>query len=900
MSMTSHEIRAAYLRFFEERGHAVRPSAPLVPRDDPSLLFTVAGMVQFKQLYSLPPEQLPFKRATTAQKCLRVNDLESVGRTLRHHTFFEMLGNFSFGYYFKTEAIEWAWDFTTRVLDLDKKRLWISIYEHDDEAGELWRRIAGIPADRIVRLGKKDNFWGPAGSTGACGPSSELYYDTGRDSGMGPDADVVGGDGDRFIEFWNLVFPQFDQQEDGTHLPLLHPGIDTGLGLERTTFIVQGARDNFASDLFAPIVSRLAGLANLDAERDAATRLAMNAVADHARALVFTLAEGIYPANEGRGYVVRRILRRAAGKLRALGVHEPLLYQLVETVVEVMRGHYPELVQAAPRITALVEGEEQRFLTTLEGGIARFEDALAAASRAGGVLAGREVFTLYDTYGFPPELTTEMAQDRGVRVDQEGYKSAMAEQRQRARAGAAFKQRQSAADHPELVLAEPGATLFVGYERTQEDAALQVLRWVRGATVEAERDPERALSGESFELVLDRTPFYATSGGQVADEGFLSSADLIWRVADVRKEGAQIVHTAVLLQHPSALRSWDDLVAWIHERGALQLQATVEEDVRGDTARNHTATHLLHATLKKVLGPHVEQAGSLVAPDRLRFDFSHFGPLTQDEQRRIEVAINDLVLRNFDVQTTIEDLETAMQGGAVALFGEKYDPRVRVVAVGDYSKELCGGTHVRRSGDIGLFVITSEGSVASGVRRLEALTGRRAQQYVAALRDRERELVRVLGAGPGQDLVKRTSDWIEEAKRLKRELQTAQSQMAGGLAGRLVESAQEWNGVRVVAARVDVAGVEPLRELADALRRDLKSGVAVLSTEVDDKIVFLAMVTDDLVKRGVKAGEVVHRVAQITGGGGGGKPNLAQAGGRDKARWQEALDAVVPVVQSLL
>jgi alanyl-tRNA synthetase len=900
LARAAHEIRSRYLEFFAARDHAVRPSAPLVPRDDPSLLFTVAGMVQFKPLYSMPPEQLPFKRATTVQKCLRVNDLESVGRTLRHHTFFEMLGNFSFGDYFKREAIEWAWEFVTRDLALDRARIWISVYEKDDEAAELWREIAGVPAKRIVRLGKKDNFWGPAGSTGACGPSSELYFDTGAANACSKPDCAVGCDCDRYIEFWNLVFPQFDQQEDGTLQPLPHPGIDTGMGLERTAFIAQGARDNFHTDLFRPIVSRLQELSGVDADRDSATRLAMNAVADHVRALVFTLAEGIYPSNEGRGYVLRRILRRACGKLRGLGVRDPFLYRLVDPVVDVMSSHYTELAAVAPRIGALIEAEEQRFLSTLEAGMARFETALQAARGHGNVLAGREIFTLYDTYGFPPELTIEMAGDRDVRVDRDGFEAAMREQRERARAGAAFKQRATAGAAHELVLAQPADTEFLGWERTREEDRLQVLRWLENARSDADANPDLALAGETFELILERTPFYATSGGQVADSGLLSSSDLIWRVTDVRKESGRIVHTAVLLQHPSELRSWDDLAAWLRGRGELRVLATVEEDVRSDTARNHTATHLLHAALKKIIGAHVVQAGSLVAPDRLRFDFNHFAPLTAEEIRHIETSINDLVLRNFDVQTVVKDYEDAVAGGAVALFGEKYDPRVRVVSVGDYSTELCGGTHVRRTGDIGLFVITAESSIASGVRRIEALTGRRAEQWVAALRQRQQDMARVLGLGPGQDPVRKGADLMDENKRLRRELHAAQAKLAGGLSDDLLRGATEIDGARVVAARVEVAGVEALRDLADTLRREMRSGVAVLSTEVDEKLVFLAMVTDDLVKRGVKAGDIVNRVARVTGGGGGGKPNLAQAGGRDKSRWQEALDTVVPAVRELL
>ena len=529
----------------------------------------------------------------------------------------------------------------------------------------------------------------------------------------------------------------------------------------------------------------------------------------------------------------------------------------------------------------------------------RFEVALEQARGHGNTIGGKEAFTLYDTYGFPPELTAEMAGDRGVHVDLDGFRAAMQEQRERARQSAAFKSRPGGAG-PELVLGEIKDTEFVGYERTREEETLQSVRWLQGAASAADRNPDLALAGESFELVLDRTPFYATSGGQVADQGVLSASDLIWRVTDVRKERGRSVHTAVLLQHPSELRGWDDLAAWLPTQGTLRLLATVEEDARADTARNHTATHLLHAALKKIVGPHVVQAGSMVAPDRLRFDFNHFTPLTPEEIRHLESSINDLVLRNYEVQTVVKDYTQAVKEGAVALFGEKYDSRVRVVSVGEYSVELCGGTHVRRTGDIGLFVVTQEGSIASGVRRVEAITGRRAEQYVAGLRARTQELTRVLGLGPGQDAVKRTAELVDENKRLRRDLQAAQAKLAGGLSGDLLQSATDVNGAKVLAARVDVATVDALRDLADTLRKDMKSGVAVLSADVDDKIVFLAMVTDDLVKRGVKAGDLVNRVAKITGGGGGGKPNLAQAGGRDKERWQEALDEVVPAVRSLL
>jgi alanyl-tRNA synthetase len=896
---SGREIRSAYLRFFAERGHEVRPGAPLAP-GDPSLLFTTAGMVQFKPLYSTPPEKLPYRRATTVQKCLRANDLESVGRTLRHHTFFEMLGNFSFGDYFKPEAIEWAWDFSTSELQLDRKRLWVSVYEDDDEAARLWKGISGLPKSRIVRLGQDHNFWGPAGETGACGPSSELYYDSGQAHGCKRAACAVGCDCDRYIEFWNLVFPQFDMRPDGTMLPLEHPGIDTGLGLERTAFITQGVRDNFHSDLFQPIIARVQELSGIEYARDESTRLAMNAVADHVRALTFALAENIYPSNDGRGYVLRRILRRASGKLRSLGVHEPFLHRLVDAVVSVMGDAYAELQQARGRVAMLIENEERRFVSTLETGMGRFEAALEKAAKQGGVLSGADVFTLYDTYGFPAELTAEMAQERGVRLDMDGFRSAMEAQRERARAGAAFREQAREGSLPQVTWSEPAASMFVGYERVQDESTLQVLRWRRGEHRDADASDGLALSGETFELVLDSTPFYATAGGQVADQGVLASDDFIWRVLDVRRDDEHIVHVAVLLQHPARLRGWDDLVEWLGKRDALRVRGSVQEAARWDTARNHTATHILHAALKKLVGAHVTQAGSLVAPDRLRFDFNHVQALEPAQLSELEDAINEVILHNIPVQTDVEDYEQAVADGAIAMFGEKYDSRVRVVKVGDYSMELCGGTHVRRTGDIGAFVITSEGSIAAGVRRLEALTGRGAMRYIAAMRERQGIVSRTLGLGAGQDAVRRIAEIQDENRRLRRALEQAQSKLAGSLSTDLLDAAVDVDGARVVSARVEVDSVDALRELADAVRRELHSGAAVLSTEMGDKIVFLATVTDDLVKRGVRAGEIVSQIARITGGGGGGKPHLAQAGGRDKSRWQEALDQVVPLVRSKL
>jgi alanyl-tRNA synthetase len=561
---------------------------------------------------------------------------------------------------------------------------------------------------------------------------------------------------------------------------------------------------------------------------------------------------------------------------------------------------YPEVVQAARRVASLIEAEEQRFVATLETGMSKFEDALQRADNTGKVVPGQDVFTLYDTFGFPPELTAEMAGDRGVRVDLDGFQAAMEKQRQRARSSATFTQSALVGEFPELEFTPPVDTAFTGYDGLRGEGRVQVLRWRQGEAQADDQNAAAPLAGEVFEIVLDATPFYATSGGQVADAGVLSNDDFIWRVTDVRRNGRVIVHRAVLLQHPAGLDSWEALTRWLDAHGDLRVVGTVQEEARHDTMRNHTATHILHATLKHVLGAHVQQAGSLVAPDRLRFDFNHFQAVTPDELHVIERDINAIVLRNVAVGTVVRDYQAAIAAGAIAMFGEKYEDQVRVVSVGDVSVELCGGTHVQRSGDIGLFVITGEGSVASGVRRVEALTGRGALRWLSDLRLRQQKLSSALGLGSGQDALQKVEEMQDENRRMRRQLEETQAQLAGGLSEDLLRGAVEIDGVRIVAAQVQVGNVDALRELADAVRRDLHSGAAVLSTAVDGKIVFMATVTEDLIGRGIKAGDLVKRVAQITGGGGGGKPHLAQAGGKDLERWQEALDQVVPLVRSML
>jgi alanyl-tRNA synthetase len=863
----SADVRRQFLEFFAARGHRVMPSASIVPKDDPTLLFTSAGMVPFKSLYAATGK-LEYTRATSVQKCFRVTDLEQVGLTPRHCTFFEMLGNFSFGDYFKREAIAWAWEFCVEVLRMPPDRLWASVYLDDDEAADIWTKEIGLPADRIVRLGKKDNFWGPAGATGACGPCSEIYYDLGP--AFGPETSRPGDEFDRYQEFWNLVFPQFFQDEQGNLGPLPKRGIDTGMGLERLTQILNGQASIFETDAFRPIIEAAADMAGVDPDGDE-SKVSLRIVAEHARALTVAVSEGITPGNEGRGYVVRRLLRRAARRGQILGLREPFLHRLSGIVTDLLGDHYTELRAASDRTATIIRSEEERFAVTVRQGMDKFEEMAARLrSRSETGLSGAEAFLLYDTYGFPVDLTREMAAERGLTVDEPGFAAEMSRQVERSRAASRFENVPGATDRPWQFLVPEAESAthseFVGYDEIE--AVVRIVAF-------------REIGGE-IEFLLDRTPFYAESGGQVSDTGSLISEKEQVQVDHVkRNDKGEIVHRGRTSGGPLVAGPW---------------RASIPAETRRSTERNHTATHLLHAALRTVLGTHVAQAGSLVAPDRLRFDFSHFAPITGGQKEEIERLVNREILEDLPVSTEWDTLEKARANGAMALFGEKYSDWVRQVIIPGFSRELCGGTHVRRTGEIGAFRLLVDESVASGTRRVEAATGWKA---IRLLRDDEEMLDRIaeLVRAPRADLESRVQALVEENDRMRREIEREKSAAVGRKAGALLDQVAEIKGVKYVAAQVPAENMEHLREAADRVRQVLPSGVAVLGARFDGKATFLALVTDDLVAAGkLRADTIVREVAKIAGGSGGGKPGLATAGAKQPEKLEEALARVPEIL----
>ena len=885
----AHVIRRTFMDFFIARGHTEVPSAPLVPKGDPTLLFTSAGMVQFKDLY-LHPRNLAYTRATSVQKCLRAGDLESVGKTLRHHTFFEMLGNFSFGDYFKREAIEWAWEFVIQKLHLPPEKLSVSVFEEDDEAYGIWNREIGIPASKIVRLGRKDNFWGPVGKTGICGPCSEIYYDSGSERGCGRDECATGCDCDRYIEFWNLVFPQFFLDEKGVYQPLEKPGIDTGLGLERLAMILQGVEDNFHTDLFHPIVETLLDMMPEGFRITPEDRMGINMVADHARALTFTISEGIYPSNEGRGYLVRRLLRRALTRLYSYGITEPFLHRLVDVVVDTMKIDYPELEDRRHDTATIIRGEEESFFRTLEDGKARFASIVKEAKGAGAVtLDGEKAFLLHDTYGFPLDLTKTLAAVEGLSVDEKGFEDAMEGQRQRAQEGSSF-----AGDDQEIIsmnaITEGKSSEFAGYERLGGEAIVRSWRLIERSSREDVEwsDP----GGSAIELILDETPFYATSGGQVADSGWIEIAGRRLDIKDVFKRGGEIVH---VVESP-----WREEDVQYRFLSNPRVRVEVSDERRLAIARNHTATHLLHAALREIVGRHVAQAGSLVDEERLRFDFNHFQAVSRDALRQIEDRVNGWIRDCMDVRTDTMNYQEAVDAGVIALFGEKYGSTVRVVRIDDVSAELCGGTHLSNTGQIGLFLIASEGGVAAGVRRIEALTGTGALAYVRALAGQGEELAEILKVSRGETLG-RVRALTAETDELRRELKRAESGEAAQELDRIIRSAASVDGILVAAGRLAVKDLGALRNQADVFRGKVKSGIAVLSAELNEKLQFIVAVTDDLVEaRGVGADAIVRELGPVAGGGGGGKKHLAQLGTKDLASERRVFEALPDIVKKII
>jgi alanyl-tRNA synthetase len=864
--MTSTEIRASFLEFFRKNGHAVVPSSSLVPGNDPTLLFTNAGMVQFKDVF-LGKETRDYSRASSAQRCVRAggkhNDLENVGYTARHHTFFEMLGNFSFGDYFKREAIHFAWNFVTGTLGIPKDRLWVTVYTEDDEAARVWTEEIGISPNRCTRMGEQSNFWS-MGETGPCGPCTEIFYDHGPDIAGGPPGSPE-EDGDRYVEIWNLVFMQYDRSADGILVPLPKPSVDTGMGLERVAAVMQGVHSNYDIDLFRSLIraaAEVTGATDLESS-------SLRVIADHIRACAFLIIDGVVPSNEGRGYVLRRIIRRAIRHGYKLGQTQPFFHKLVPALVREMGSYYAELASGEAQATKVLAQEETRFAETLETGMALLD--AAAAQLKSSVIPGETVFRLYDTYGFPLDLTADVARERGLTIDQEGFDAAMAAQRGRARAASKF-----GADLRESVKLS-GKTDFSGYDRLAGSGRVTALVF-DGALVEELR------VGQEAQVVLDHTPFYAESGGQIGDTGVLVGASSQFRVRDTQKLGASFGHIGVL------------------ESGVLRLGDEVHAEVDGERrtaiALNHSATHLLHAALRQVLGKHVQQKGSLVAADRLRFDFSHSGPVTPEEQQRIEALVNAEIRRNAPADTRIMALDDAVASGAMSLFGEKYDSDVRVLRFGDFSMELCGGTHVERTGDIGLFKIIGESGVAAGVRRIEALTGQAAYDWVVRV-DRVLRDIAGLVRGSREDADEKVRELVDRSKRLEKEVQQLKSKLATGQGGDISAKAMAVGGVKVLAAQIEGADAKALRDSIDQLKQKLGSSVIVLATVQDGKVVLVAGVSADLVAQ-LKAGDIVGAVAAQIGGRGGGRADFAQAGGTQPENLAAALASVESLVRNRL
>jgi len=879
---TSTEIRKTFLTYFQDRSHAIVPSSSLVPANDPTLLFTNAGMVQFKDVF-LGVEKRAYNRATTAQKCMRVsgkhNDLENVGPSPRHHTFFEMLGNFSFGDYFKREAIAYAWEFLTAVMGLDKERLYPTVYLDDDEAFALWQEVASVPATRITRRGKQDNFWA-MGDTGPNGPCSEIIYDRGPEHCTcgRPDCNLT-IECERWWELWNLVFMQYETAADGMTRPLPKPSIDTGMGMERLTAVMQGKNDNYETDLFWPIMQCTQELLGHSAAQREEYIVSYRVIADHARAIAFLIADGVLPGNEGRNYVLRLILRRAARHGKLLGFRKPFMAEVLKVVVDIMGKHYGELSQRRDFILEAATQEEERFLQTLDVGLNLLDQVIARVKETGQtVIPGEKAFRLYDTYGFPLDLTRDVAKEHRLSVDEAGFRAAMEAQRERARAAHQFQVGQQEELYRSLDLP---ATLFVGYETNSSKA--KVLALVRDGQMYEEVGP-----GQRVEIVLDRTPFYGESGGQTGDAGIIAGPQGRVQVDETRHPLPELtVH-------------YGTVVKGVIAKGE-QVEARIDEEQRLDIARNHTATHLLHRALQKILGDHVRQAGSLVAPDRLRFDFTHLQPVSTEELRQIEREVNAIIRADLPVVASITTFEEARASGAMALFGEKYGDTVRLISVGDgYSRELCGGTHLHSTGQIGFFHILSESSVGAGLRRIEAVTGRGFESWLEELLHTQVETAAVLQTRP-EELVKAASELTLQWKVQQREIEQLRSRLVRQSVEQVLSQVQNVAGVQILAAQVeDADSIERLREMVDHLREHLDSAVIVLGAVVMGKPNLVVAATPDLVEKGLHAGKLVGQLAKVIGGGGGGSATMAQAGGRDASRLDEALELVPLTIKETL
>jgi alanyl-tRNA synthetase len=880
--MKAAEIRESFLKYFESKKHKRLRSSSLVPEKDPTLFFTNAGMVQFKNVFT-GQEDTGTKRAATSQKCIRVsgkhNDLENVGVTARHHTFFEMLGNFSFGDYFKKEAIRFAWEYLTEVLKIDKSKLWITVFEEDGEAEALWKELSDVPYERILRMGKATNFWS-MGDTGPCGPCSEIHYDHGPEFGKDFEEGDDDFDGNRFMEVWNLVFMQYDRAGDGTMTPLPKPSVDTGMGLERLAAVVQGVHSNYDTDLFTPLLDKITKISKKTYGDDPLDDISMRVIADHIRATAFLIGDGVLPSNEGRGYVLRRIMRRAIRHGRLLGLTQPFFYRIVPVLIEEMGGIFPELPQHQKFIEEVIKSEEIRFLETVEKGIEIIESEIAKVKKQQGkVLSGEVAFKLYDTYGFPVDLSEIIAQEAGLHVDQKGFKKLMEAQKEMARAAWKGSGEEKTQEIHQQLFGKGVTTEFEGYRTL--DCRSKVLAILKGGS-----SVESAQPGEEVEVYTEFSPFYAESGGQVGDQGWMKAPGLKATVRDTKSP------------LPGLVAHWTKI-----ETGSLQvgdeIQLQVNPETRDPTRLNHTATHLLHAALRKVLGEHVKQAGSLVAPHRLRFDFSHIKPMTPQEIQKVEDLVNEKIRSDLEVEKNIIPYDEAMESGAMALFGEKYGEKVRVLKIADFSTELCGGTHVDRTGEIGAFKIIGESSVAAGVRRIEALTGADTLQYTRQLEEKLQTIAKQLKASPEEvmDRVKRQS---EQLKKAQQEITQLKAKLAsGGSQGGSdpLEQVQEIEGIKVLALRRDIDDVKSLRDLSDQLIQKLGSGVSILGSASNGKATLIVRVSKDLTKK-FHAGNIVKELAAEVGGKGGGRPDMAQAGGPNVGGLDQALKKVSQILKA--
>ncbi|HHW56735.1 MAG TPA: alanine--tRNA ligase [Clostridia bacterium] len=869
-----NEIREKFLSFFESKGHLRLPSFSLIPKNDKSLLLINSGMAPLKP-YFTGKETPPSKRVTTCQRCIRTPDIERVGKTARHGTFFEMLGNFSFGDYFKKEAISWAWEFVTEVLKLPVDRLWVSIYEEDDEAFEIWNKIVGLPPERIVRMGKEDNFWEIG--TGPCGPSSEIYFDRGEEKGCGKPTCGVGCDCDRFIEFWNLVFTQFNKDEQGNYHRLPNPNIDTGMGLERIATIMQEVDSIFDVDVIRGITDFVSKIAEVKYGEDAEKDVSLRVITDHIRGITFMISDGILPSNEGRGYVLRRLLRRAARHGKLLGINDTFLYKVVDSVVANYGEAYPEIIDRNDYIKRIIKLEEERFKETIDQGLTILQDYTNGLKAQGKtVLEGSKAFRLYDTYGFPLDLTREILQEAGIAVDEEGYKEELEKQRVRARSSR--KEDNSLWEQDIYSTLGDIKTKFIGHDSYESKS--KVL-----AIVKEEELVDEAEAGDDISIILDVTPFYAESGGQIGDRGILENENVLVRVKDCKKVGDKFIHIGTI------------------ERGLISVRDEVKAKIdvvsRKNAARNHTATHLLHKALKEVLGNHVHQAGSLVADDRLRFDFSHYQAVTKEELKEIENIVNEKIYQSLPVDVEEKTYDEAVKEGAVALFTEKYGDKVRVVKIDDYSMELCGGTHVKNTNEIGIFKIISESAVGAGLRRIEALTGLTAIKYLEDKEEILKEASDVLKA-QDKEIVSKIEILHQSLKVKDKEIEQLKIKMASILAENLINSAISLDSIKVVISKVEDYDSEALKSLGDILKDRLKTAAVVLASSVSEKAIFVGMATKDAIQKGINMGLVIKEVCKISEGNGGGRPDMAQGTGKNLAKIEEALNKAIEIIKEQL